>query len=117
MSNLFLMGCIPARLLIVCLAYLMLNMDMGKNLFHLFLTITFAIGVGFWTIYMMDWRKTGIEVGGEKIWWNSLRPVHGTIYLLFTLLAFMGYKEAWLFLLADTFIGLAAYFHHYSNSK
>lgn len=113
---LFLLGCIPVRLLMVCFAYYMLNIpEIYKNpLFYLFLSVTFVIGMGFWTIYVMGWRKTGLEVGGKEIWWNHLRPVHGTNYLLFTLFAAMGWKHAWLFLLLDVGIGVGAFFRRYS---
>jgi hypothetical protein len=94
--------------MMVCLSYFLLNDNKNPYLYP-FLSTTLVMGIGFWTIYMMDWRKTGVEVGGGEIWWNSLRPVHGTIYLLFTLLSVMGYKEAWIFLLLDVVVGLAAY--------
>lgn len=116
---LFFLGCIPARLLLVYIAYFLLNIEKKdkKDLysFYSFLLITMTIGVGFWTIYGMGWRKTGMEVGGGKIWWNSLRPVHGTNYLLFTLLAYMGWKHAWIFLLADVVIGIVAEWVHLSS--
>lgn len=114
-TRLFFLGCIPARLLLVWIAYFLLNYD-NRNI-STFLFITMMIGVGFWTIYGMGWRKTGMEVGGGKIWWNSLRPVHGTNYLLFTLLAYMGWKYAWVFLLIDVVIGIVAELNHiYSYS-
>ena len=28
----------------------------------------------------MNLRKTGLEVFGDKIWWNNLRPIHGILY-------------------------------------
>ena len=109
--NLFFLGCVPARLLFVYFAYL-LNLNNTKYLSTLFLMITFMIGIGFWTIYVMGWRKTGVEVGGGKIWWNSLRPVHGTIYLLFTLLTVLGYRNTWPLLLLDVVIGIIASLYH-----
>lgn len=116
-ASLFFMGCIPARLLLVYISYFLLNKrkDEYKEFFLLFLFITLMIGTGFWTIYGMGWRKTGMEVGGGKIWWNSLRPVHGTNYLLFTLLAYMGWKHAWVFLLVDVVIGIVAELVHISH--
>ena len=60
------------------------------------------------------WRKTGVEVGGESIWWNDLRPVHAFMYGLFALLALNGVKEhAWKVLLLDTIIGLLAFTQHH----
>jgi len=40
------------------------------------------IGIGFWLISIFNLRSTGFEAGGP-IWWSSIRPVHGTIWLLY----------------------------------
>lgn len=114
MSTLFFVGCIPTRLILAYIAYFLLNQEKNENenIKKLFILITMIIGIGFWTIYSMGWRKTGIETGGKKIWWNSLRPIHGTIYLLFTLLAYMGWKHSWILLLIDAIVGLIAELGH-----
>jgi len=112
---LFFLGCIPTRLLIAYIAYTLLKKNdksENKTLLYTFVIITLAIGVGFWTIYLKDWRKTGTETFGEKIWWNSLRPVHGSLYILFSLTALMGYEQAWIFLLADVCLGFVAEISH-----
>jgi hypothetical protein len=102
---LFLLGCIGTRLLLTWFSYF-LN-------FNLILPIiTGLISIGFITIYLTGIRKTGAEVFGEKIWWNSLRPIHGLLYLLFTLLYLKGYNNAWIILLVDTLIGLTAFLYH-----
>jgi len=109
---LFFTGCIPSRLLLTYLAYLSLN-DNKSNIPNipnilriLLICITLSIGIGLWAIYLKGWRKTGIETGGKKIWWNSIRPIHGTIYLLFSFFAILGYKYAWILLLIDVFVGI-----------
>jgi hypothetical protein len=57
-----------------------------------------------------------LEVFGEKIWWNDLRPIHGTLYLLFAYYAIRGSKYAWTILLVDVLFGLIAFFiHHFIN--
>ena len=48
-------------------------------------------------------------VGEKKIWWNDLRIVHGSLYLLFSYMAFNQNKDAWLILLIDTLIGLVSW--------
>jgi hypothetical protein len=70
--------------------------------------------IGFFYIYFTNSRKTGDEVFGEKIWWNDLRPIHGTLYLLFALFAFNSNPNSWIILLFDVIIGLSAflYFHY-----
>ena len=101
---LFLFGCVVTRLLLVYIAY---------N-YHKWLPImgycALAIGIAFLTIYVTGIRKTGPEVFGDRIWWNSLRPIHGGLYILFGILALsQWYKNAWIVLLADVLIGLVAF--------
>ena len=112
---LFFLGCIPARLLLAYIAYALLkNSDKSDNktLLYMLVAVTVVIGVGFWAIYLNGWRKTGGETFGQQIWWNSLRPVHGSIYLLFSLAALLGYRNAWVLLFADVCLGVIAELHH-----
>jgi hypothetical protein len=71
--------------------------------------------VGFWYIYLTGARKTGAEVMGERIWWNHLRPLHGTLYAVFAVLALFEYKHAWIVLLVDVLLGASAFaYHHFA---
>jgi hypothetical protein len=74
--------------------------------------------IGFFYLFLSGSRKTGGEVFGDKIWWNDLRPVHGTLYLLFAYNAINGNDHAWMYLLADVIIGLISFliFHYQNNS-
>jgi hypothetical protein len=110
-KRLFFLCCIPARLLLVYIAYVLLK-NSNKTFLYAFVAITLAIGISFWTIYLKGWRKTGIETFGQKIWWNALRPVHGSIYLLFSLAALLGYRDAWVLLFADVCLGVVAELVH-----
>tara|TARA_Y100000741_G_C18244747_1_gene555041 strand:+ start:169 stop:534 length:366 start_codon:yes stop_codon:yes gene_type:complete len=107
---LFLLLCIPVRILIV---YTIKNID--KFYLPYLAIIGLLISVGFIFIYLFDYRKTGAEVFGDKIWWNDLRPVHGCLYLMFALLAFKKNKYAWIPLALDIVIGLTAFmiYHKY----
>lgn len=108
---LFLGGCIVTRLLFVYLAYKL-------PLFALKImgVIALLISVGFFVIFWFNLRKTGAETMGDKIWWNSLRPVHSLLYLIFAILAIMGIqKYAWIVLLIDVMIGLLFFILHHSN--
>jgi len=51
--------------------------------YFIFIALLFSLGQFY--LYINDLRKTGIEVFGIKIWWNQLRPVHGVLYLLFSI--------------------------------
>ena len=62
--------------------------------------------------------KIGGEVFGNKIWWNSLRPIHGLLYALFAYFAIIKNKNAWKFLAVDVIIGLVAFFiYHTTNNN
>ncbi len=109
---LFLFGCIPTRLVLVCLA---------KNISIEYLPIlgyiTLTIGIGFAYLFLTGIRKTGPEVFGDKIWWNNLRPIHAIFYLIFSYYAINKLREGWIYLLYDTIIGLLSFliFHYINN--
>ena len=73
---LFIFGCILSRLLLVYIAY-----KINKKYLPIFGSLTLIPAIGFILIYLLDLRKKGNEVFGEKIWWNYLRPIHGILYL------------------------------------
>lgn len=75
------------------------------------------IGTGFMVIYFGGLRKTGLETGGNRIWWNHLRPFHGLLYLVAAWLLFSGIQEnkkmAGNVIIVDAIIGLIAWvFYH-----
>lgn len=72
--------------------------------------------IGFLYIFISGSRKTGLEVGGGKIWWNNLRPIHGILYLLFAYFAIRNKNFAWIFLLVDVVIGIIAFIFHHSET-
>jgi hypothetical protein len=103
---LFLVGCIGTRILLVFLAKLYPEYIMY---------LTLGIGIGFFYFYFSGSRPFGPETFGDKIWWNDLRPIHGCLYILFSILAFQGNKDAWKVLGLDVIIGLSSFlvFHHF----
>jgi len=72
---LFLIGCIGSRTLFAILAK-----NTGVNYLPILGYIALLPAIGFMYIYVTGSRKTGVEVGGEKIWWNDLRPIHAVLY-------------------------------------
>ena len=92
----FLIGCIGVRSLFVIIAKY-INTKYLKYLGYLAL----LPAIGFIYIYLTGTRKTGVEVFGEKIWWNNLRPIHSILYFLFAYNAIMGNKQSWIYLLVD----------------
>jgi hypothetical protein len=71
------------------------------------------IGIGFLYIYKTGSRPTGIETEGKPIWWNNLRPIHGTLYLLFSLFTLANVKFSWILLVLDVILGLGAFTKNY----
>ncbi len=106
---LFLSLCIPIRLLMVYITKF-ISTDYLPYLGILALIPT----IGFIIIYLGDYRKIGMEVFGDKIWWNQLRPIHACLYLLFALLALKKNTYSWIPLLIDVLIGLFSFLlYHY----
>jgi len=105
---LFLVGCIGARLLLVYIAK-NINIKFLKYMGYLLLLPAF----GFIYIYLTGTRQTGAEVFGDKIWWNNLRPIHASLYLLFSYNAINGNKNAWIYLLIDVLFGLTSFLTHH----
>ena len=67
--------------------------------------------LGFLTIYLGGYRKTGDETFGQKIWWNNLRPIHSLLYFTFAYLAINQHKLAYMPLLIDVTIGILAFLY------
>lgn len=109
-KQLFLLGCIPTRILI---AYIAFHFSDNKSISNILAILALMISIGFFYIYFTGSRKTGVETEGELIWWNNWRPVHGSIYLLFSILTFLNVKNAWVLLALDVLVGLAAFINHY----
>jgi len=103
---LFLFGCIPLRLLFVWLAK---NKQSWLPVMAVFSAI---IAIGFSVIYILKLRRTGVEVFGDVIWWNDLRPVHAFLYGLFTYLAVADPEHAWKPLAVDVSVGFTAFILH-----
>lgn len=102
---LFLFGCIGLRSLF---AYAARVASVGVLRVMGWLALIPA--VGFVYIFVTGARKTGVEVFGEKIWWNSLRPLHAVLYFAFAWLAINGMRGmAWKVLAADVVLGLVAF--------
>lgn len=108
---LFLIGCIGTRSLLVYLAK-----TMNKSGLKIMGYLSLLPAIGFFYIFFTGARQTGAEVFGDKIWWNNLRPIHGTLYALFAYNAITGDPNAYLYLLVDVLLGLTSFLvFHYRN--
>ena len=110
---LFLFGCIFVRVIITILAK---YIDPSYLPYMGFVALFPAFGFLF--IFLTGSRKTGLEVGGDKIWWNCLRPLHSVLYFLFAYNAFFKNPNSWQFLALDVSIGLISFLlHHYKEGN
>jgi hypothetical protein len=107
----FIFGCIVARVSLVFLAK-----NVSPKYLQLLGFLCLLLAIGFLTIYLGDLRKTGVEVNGNEIWWNELRPVHAVMYLLFAIYAIKKKDYAWIILLLDVCIGLVAFIMYHCQS-
>jgi hypothetical protein len=108
---LFLLLCIPSRLLFSYITY----HANAEWLLKLIAVLAAIIALGFASIYLFKWRPTGIETGSEPIYWNSVRPIHAVFYALTSYYAWnqMGHIAGGL-LATDTLFGLLVFLvHHY----
>ena len=104
---LFLIGCLGSRF---GLAYAVRASP--PNLLPLFGKLALIPAFGFIIIYLLNLRKTGIEAQGE-IWWDNWRPLHASMYILFSLLSLKKKSFAWIVLLVDAIFGLIAWVNKY----
>ncbi len=108
---LFLLGCIPTRLLLV---YIAKNASISQLKVLGYLALLPVIG--FTYLYISGTRATGAETFGDKIWWNNLRPIHALFYFYFAWYAIGGFKQAWVALFYDVALGLFSFLiFHYMN--
>lgn len=107
----FLIGCMGSRFLLTYISKII------KSEYIMYISIiTGIIGLGFIYIYLFGNEIADKQLewtGDKKIWWNDLRIVHGSLYLLFSYMVFNQNKDAWLILLVDTIIGLISWIKYH----
>ena len=103
--------CIFIRFIFIYGAYSAIQHNKYYNLFAGFYYI-----LGFGSLY--HWITNAREKGGfnQPIWWNYLRPVHGTLYII---AAYFIYQKNLLFipiLLLDTLVSIDGHVrYHYMS--
>ena len=108
---LFLFGCIPTRLFFVFVAK-----NISANLLPYIGYLALLPAIGFAYIFVTNSRNTGVEVFGDKIWWNNLRPIHSFLYFMFAFNAINKNTDAWIYLLVDVILGSISFLvFHYNN--
>jgi hypothetical protein len=109
---LFLLGCIPLRII-----FMLLAKNASNNLLPYLGYLALLPAIGFTYIYLTGTRTTGPETFGSVIWWNKLRPLHAFLYFLFAFNAICKNQNAWIYLLMDIILGLFSFLvYHYKNA-
>ena len=106
---LFLLACVPLRLLLAYVAKVM-PLKWLPFLGGVFL----VFGLSAWYLYLSQSRMTGTGAFGGVIWWTDMRPIHGTLYITFAILAFLQVPKAYVVLLLDVLVGLVAFYNYHS---
>lgn len=105
-SLFFLFGCLVSRLLLSLIAK---NVDIQYLSYSGYITLIPSLG--FFILYLFDLRKTGFEAQNNIVWWNKLRPLHGAMYLLYSIYAIKKEKFAWIVLFFDFLFGLGIWLY------
>jgi len=105
---LFIIGCIGSRL-----AFTLISAIAATWLLRIMGFLALFPVLGWFYFIFIGKRDRGIEVFNELIWWKDLRPLHMFLWGFFACLALTGNHKAWIILLIDTFIGLAAFIIHH----
>lgn len=103
--NYFLLGCIPARILIASIP-----IYINTECLLYYSILLFAIAFSFLFLYFFNLRQHAFEAGGIT-WWANYRIIHGLLYLSAAMLAFKKNRLAWIPLVIDVFIGLSLFIH------
>lgn len=108
---LFLVFCIGTRLLLT-----LFSKNINKKYLPYLGILTFIMGIGFIYIFMFGSKTADkqLDWANGKVWWDDYRVIHGLLYLIFSISAFMKLKGGYLFLGLDTLIGLVVFLsYHY----
>lgn len=104
----FLLGCIGLRLIFVLLARFG-----SKQILKIMGLLGLIPTIGFTYLWVSNSRLTGMETGGNKIWWHNFRIVHALLYGTFSYLALTNSDKAYIPLAFDVVIGLILFFLHH----
>ena len=104
---LFILGCIPVRIILVLIA-----IYINKEYLPYYGLLLLGPALGFLYLYFSNSRLNAIEAGGNT-WWANVRIVHGLLYLTAAILAFQKTPLASIPLGLDVIIGLSLFINRH----
>lgn len=104
---LFLLACIPARIIIA-----LLPLYIDTSYLPYYGTLLLLPAFGFLYLYFNNLRLNAPEAGGTT-WWAEYRIIHGMLYLTASIYALQEKRLAWVPLTIDVALGLVLFlFRH-----
>ena len=97
--------CIFVRLSLAYSVYYVQKMQVR----YMFAFLYFILSVGALYQYIIKTRTVGAF--HNKVWWDSLRPIHALLFLFTSIGLFYKYKYSYVFLLLDTVISVLGYIY------
>jgi len=104
---LFLLACIPARIILAIIPYYIY-----KNYLRYYGAVLLTISFGFLYLYFNKLRLNAPE-GGGRTWWSQYRLIHGLLYLSAAIYAIQEKRTAWVPLAIDVVFGLGLFANHH----
>ena len=105
-AAIFYLGCIPIRSLTVAVAVMFPEYAWVVGVMY----VVFAVGLAWRLINHKASDRGGF---GGSVWWNSMRPVHIVLWLLFAVLVARKDERAWIPLVLDITLSLVGTTDHY----
>jgi hypothetical protein len=105
--NLFFMICIPLRILLVYIAYI-LPPNKLRYMGYLMLIPSIGFGNSF-----LKYKKGDRGAFGGNVWWNNYRLVHSINYLIFAIMTINMNPKSYLVLLFDVILGIGFFSNKY----
>jgi len=104
---LYLLGCIPVRIIIA-----LLPLYIDSSYLQYYGAILLLPALGFFYLYFNNLRLNAPE-GGGNTWWAEYRIIHGMLYLTAAIYALQEKRLAWIPLTIDVALGLVLFLFRY----
>ena len=104
---LFLLACIPARIILASIPCYI-----NKKYLRCYGLVLLVLSLGFLYLYFNNLRLNAPE-GGGKTWWSQYRLIHGLLYLSAAIYAIQEKRTAWVPLTIDVAFGLGLFIQHH----